>query len=217
MPAVVPSTRRFVHPGDRPLTFTLSGAQLAPHPTRGTTTLRAGGAARLEAIGRATAITFDWPGDVNRGLAAYRLTRDGAPEPLAVQLYYEVYRFFGMEGTHDYVIWTRGSAPVLLRGVEVEGAIHKLGMLKPNAGQTLRLKVAKLAEPDFVSFHAHWLDHQIWLGRGLMYRASPTAELRGLPAGTIRLRFTARGKTWTQDHISNAKGILSFPVKLPGG
>jgi len=216
-PAQVPSHRRFIHPGDRALRFTLAGPQLAPHPLRGTIELRAGGTARLEAVGKPTAITFDWPGELVRGFTVYRLRSDGEPTPLGVQLYYEVYRFFGMQGTHDYVIHAKGLAPVVLRNVKVDGPICELGMLEPSPGQTLRVQPAKLAEPDIVVFHAFWLDHDIWLGRGTMSRASPTAELRGLPKGTIRLQFFARGKSWTHDHASNGRGTVRLPIKLPGG
>jgi hypothetical protein len=89
--------------------------------------------------------------------------------------------------------------------------------LRPAVGQTVRVEPQGLKEFDVVTCAAHWLDHDIPLWRHVAHRNAPVAEFRGIPAGNIRFKFTARGKTWTHDHVSNAKGIVRLPVKLPGG
>jgi hypothetical protein len=139
------------------------------------------------------------------------------PERCDANLFFSVYRFFDSQGTHDYVIRAPGVAPVVLRGVRVAGSVCELGMLEPSAGQTLRVKPTGLAEPDIVVVDVFWQDHHIPLGRRALYRAAPTAELRGIPSGTIRLEFFARGTSWTQEYDSNGTGTVTLPVSLPGG
>jgi len=209
-------SRRFIHPGDRALRFEVDAPKLAPHPTRGSAIRREGGTLQLEAIAAAT-ITFDWPGDVVHGHAVFRLRADGRPKLMSARLHYQTYRFWDAPGTHDYIVHASGYAPVVMRGVRVGAPLHEMGMLPAVAGQTVRIQLEKLREFDVVTCSAHWLDHDLPLWRRVAHRDQPEAEFRGMPAGKIRFTFTARGKTWTHDHVSNAEGILRLPVKLPRG
>ena len=208
---------RIVHPGDRALRFTLDSWILSPHPTRGSVVSNAGGTITLEAVTSAT-IRFDWPrigDDLVRGHDIFRIDTDGTRHNLGARFHYDSYRFFGPRGTHDYIICTREFAPLVLRGVHVKGDTHDLGMLKPGAGQTLRIRPKNLAKGEVLICSAHWIDLDLPLGTRIAYGTRPHVEFRTLPKGRIRIEFRVRGKTWQREFASKGVGSHAWTVPIP--
>jgi len=213
---VVGEETKFLHPGDRALELTVSGAGLQPHPKRGVRKLSRGGRVRLKAVAGAAA-TVRCPGSQRVKLTLHARTSPFEVEYSAIgtALAGGVFAFRNIPaGVFHVVVAPDRSAPTLIESVGFADTATRLGTIESGAGEELAIRYSNRGGNP-VAVRATWLPIEKRLNNAARMQGDE-ASMSGLPPGNVRLDFKMSDHKWSRVVTTSISGKSTIEVDCAG-